>query len=167
MVDIYVRFRADLAAVLRKGYPEAEPADCERVAYGLMCLLESNELMRELIATRFHLAAYVARDQSNGATAAASAAPWYPLQTSPGALLSPLACGADGLMKAVRALDVGATTAILSPGCVLAPSADTADTADTIGTIDAAEAGTRYATDQQGTLNAGRRGATLLLLLGR
>ena len=88
-----------------------------------------NELMRELIATRFHLAAYVARDQSNGATAAASAAPWYPLQTSPGALLSPLACGADGLMKAVRALDVGATTAILSPGCVLAPSADTADAA--------------------------------------
>ena len=85
-----------------------------------------NELMRELIATRFHLAAYVARDQSNGAAAAASAAPWYPLQTSPGALLSPLACGADGLMKAVRALDVGATTAILSPGCVLAPSADSA-----------------------------------------
>ena len=63
-----------------------------------------NELMRELIATRFHLAAYVARDQPNGATAAASAAPWYPLQTSPGALLSPLACGADGLMKAVSCL---------------------------------------------------------------
>ena len=102
-----------------------------------------NELMRELIATRFHLAAYVARDQSNGAAAAASAAPWYPLQASPGALLSPLACGADGLMKAVRALDVGATTAILSPGCVLAPSTDSATSsaaepasAEQVGSLD-------------------------------
>ena len=109
-----------------------------------------NELMRELIATRFHLAAYVARDQPTGVTATASAAtPWYPLQATAGALLSPLACGADGLMEAVRVLDVGATTAILSPGCVLTPSADAADTA----TSGAAEPASAEPAEQAGSLD--------------
>ena len=33
---------------LRKAYPDAAPSECRRVAYGLVCLVESNELMREL-----------------------------------------------------------------------------------------------------------------------
>ena len=113
--------------------------------------------MRELIATRFHLAAYVARDQdqpSGAATATASAAatacagtgtttPWYPLlQATPGAaLLSPLVLAqgkrpdagllsAEGLMQAVRSLDVGASTAVLSPACILAPSAGSPSAAE-------------------------------------
>ncbi len=108
-----------------------------------------NELMRELIATRFHLAAYVARDsQQQRAGADASSSPkgaggaggggasgWYPVPDpgaaagGGGALHAPLTCGADGLMQAARALDVGAATAILSPSCLLAPPSEEAEPA--------------------------------------
>ncbi|MEM7340594.1 MAG: TetR/AcrR family transcriptional regulator [Actinomycetota bacterium] len=48
LVDVYVRFRGELAAHLADLYPTSSSGDCDRVAYGLMCLAESNELMREL-----------------------------------------------------------------------------------------------------------------------
>ena len=46
--DLYARFQRGLAGTLRKTFPEASPAECRRVAYGLVCLAESNELLREL-----------------------------------------------------------------------------------------------------------------------
>ena len=67
---------ASLQNALHSAEDEVDRLRCEeedRPARGVH-LDRINELMRELIATRFHLAAYAARDQPNGAAATASAA---------------------------------------------------------------------------------------------
>ena len=44
----YARYQRILASHLRKTYPEASATECRRVAYGLMCLAESNEHLRAI-----------------------------------------------------------------------------------------------------------------------
>jgi AcrR family transcriptional regulator len=44
----YARFQRDLANHLGKTHPEASASECRCVAYGLMCLAESNELLRAI-----------------------------------------------------------------------------------------------------------------------
>ena len=88
-----------------------------------------NELMRELVATRFHLAAAhaggPAKDDGKDKAASTSAS-WILLE--PGAARDTLLQrGADSLLKAVGALDLGATNAVLSPACILAPTTADAD----------------------------------------
>ncbi len=48
LVDVYRGFRDDLATQLARLHPQASADECRRVAYGLVCLVEGNELMREL-----------------------------------------------------------------------------------------------------------------------
>ena len=46
--NAYARYQRILASHLRKTYPQASPASCRRVAYGLVCLAETNERLRAI-----------------------------------------------------------------------------------------------------------------------
>jgi AcrR family transcriptional regulator len=44
--EVYVSYRRILVNFLRKTHPDASVTECRRVAYGLMCLSESNQTFR-------------------------------------------------------------------------------------------------------------------------
>ena len=46
--DVYASYRRILVRFLRKTHPEASATECRRVAYGLMCLSESNQTFRTI-----------------------------------------------------------------------------------------------------------------------
>lgn len=51
---VYARFQRDLTSHLRKAHPEASAAECRRVAFGLLCLIESNEFFRTICLPGHH-----------------------------------------------------------------------------------------------------------------